>query len=396
MSSATVPAVVSDKLVPFGTTVFSEMTRLALEHQAINLSQGFPDFEGPLEVRQAAIAALEAGHNQYARSQGALPLVQAVAAQRERDYGLRYDPMTEVGVYSGATEGLMSAMQGLLNPGDEVVLFEPVYDSYPACIAMAQAVPRYAQLRFPDFEVDLDQLASLFSRKTKLLLLNTPHNPTGKVFSRSELEAIAELCQRHDVTVLTDEVYEHLTYDDVPHVPMASIPGMRERTLSLSSVGKTYSFTGWKIGWGVGPEPLVRAAQAAHQFVTFATAHPLQHAAAYALTELGPEFYETLRAGYTARRDHLRATLEHIGLKPNLPKGAYFLLADFTDLFDGDDIAFSRFLIEEAGVAAIPPSGFFPKTPEIGRRLVRFAFCKQMDTLETARQSLDKLRRGAR
>ena len=378
----------SDKLAPFGTTIFSEMTRLALEHEAINLSQGFPDFEGPERVREAAVEALRSGHNQYARSQGALPLVEAVAAQRARDHRLDYDPLTEVAVFSGATEGLMSAMLGLLNPGDEVVLFEPVYDSYPACVAMAQAVPRYYTLEYPDFSVDLDRLEALFSERTRLLVLNTPHNPTGKVFTRAELTAIAELCERYDVCVLTDEVYEHLYYDEAEHVPMASLPGMRARTLSVSSVGKTYSFTGWKIGWATGPAPLVKAAQAAHQFVTFATATPLQYAAAVALTELGPDFYRTLRADYTARRDHLVATLAQAGLRPKVPEGAYFVLADFTDRFEGDDAAFCRFLIETVRVAAIPPSGFYPDRREAGRHLARFAFCKTLDTLEAARARL--------
>lgn len=382
---------ISDKLRPFGTTVFSEMTKLAIEHQAINLSQGFPDFEGPAEVREAAVGALAAGHNQYARSQGALPLVEAVAAHQARAYGLEYDPLTEVGVFSGATEGLMSSMLGLLNPGDEVVLFEPVYDSYPACLAMAQAVPRYVTLRFPDFELDLDALRAAIGPRTRLILLNTPHNPTGKVFSRAELEAIAELCLEHDLYVLTDEVYEHLTYDDVPHVPMACIEGMRGRTLSLSSVGKTFSFTGWKIGWATGPADLIRAAQAAHQFVTFATAHPLQHAAAFALRELGPDFYAQLISDYTERRDLLRDALVRVGLTPNQPRGAYFLLADFTRVFDGDDVDFARYLTRDLGVAAIPPSGFYPHRPEEGRRLVRFAFCKTLDTLRAAAARLEAL-----
>ncbi|MCA9549845.1 MAG: aminotransferase class I/II-fold pyridoxal phosphate-dependent enzyme [Myxococcales bacterium] len=375
---------VSEKLRPFGTTVFSEMTRLALEHGAINLSQGFPDFEGPEAIREAAVEALRAGHNQYARSQGVLPLVQAVAAHQAGWYGLAVDPLTEVAVFSGATEGLMSAMLGLLNPGDEVILFEPVYDSYPACVAMAQAVPRYATLRFPDFAVDLEHLASLFTPRTRLLVLNSPHNPTGKVFTPDELAAIAELCIRHDVTVLSDEVYEHLTYDGARHVPIATLPGMRDRTLTLSSVGKTFSFTGWKVGWASGPAPLIRAAQAAHQFVTFATATPLQHAAAAALSTLGPDFYEGLVAEYTARRDLLLPVLAGMGLQPALPKGAYFILADFTSTFDGDDLAFARHLVEDVGVAAIPPSAFYPAHPEEGRRLVRFAFCKKMDTLRAA------------
>ncbi len=379
---------VADKLRPFGTTIFSEMTRLAIEHDAINLSQGFPDFEGPSSIVDAAVEALRSGHNQYARSMGIVPLVQAIAAQREALYGLEYDPMTEVVVFSGATEGLMSSMLGLLNPGDEVVLFEPVYDSYPACIAMAGAVPRYVTLRFPDFALDLDALAAAFNERTKLLVLNTPHNPTGKVFTRAELEAIAELCARHDVVVLTDEVYEHLTYDDAEHVPMASIGDMRQRTLSLSSTGKTYSFTGWKIGWGTGPAHLVKAAQAAHQFVTFSTAAPLQHAVAYALEHHGAAFFEALRAEYTERRDHMLDTIRGMGLTPTHPRGSYFVLADFSSVFEGDDVAFAKHLVTEYGVAAIPPSGFYPANPDEGRRLVRFAFCKRIETLAAAREAL--------
>ncbi len=379
---------VADKLRPFGTTIFSEMTRLAIEHQAINLSQGFPDFEGPSSIVDAAVEALRAGHNQYARSMGAPTLVEAIAQQRRELYDLRYDPMTEVVVFSGATEGLMSSMLGLLNPGDEVVLFEPVYDSYPACIAMAGAVPRYVTLRFPDFELDLDALEAAFSDRTKLIVLNTPHNPTGKVFTPKELQAIAELCERHDVIALTDEVYEHLFYDDAAHLPLAAIGDMQKRTLSLSSTGKTYSFTGWKVGWGTGPVELVRAAQAAHQFVTFATATPLQHAVATAIRENGPQFFAQLRAEYTERRDHMLETIRSMGLEPTVPRGSYFVLADFSNVFEGDDIAFAKSLVTEYGVAAIPPSGFYPANPDAGRRLIRFAFCKKMETLAAAREAL--------
>ena len=383
---------VSHKLRPFGTTIFSEMTQLALEHKAINLSQGFPDFDGPVEIQEAAMAAMRDGKNQYPRSQGILPLVEAIRDQREAVYGLSYDAKTEVSVFSGCTEGLMSSMLGLLDPGDEVILFEPVFDSYPACVAMAQAVPRYATLKYPDFEIDFDHLASLFNDKTKLLLLNTPHNPTGKVFSKEELERIAQLCLRHDVVVLTDEVYEHLTFDGVPHIPMASLPEMRDRTLSLSSIGKTYSLTGWKIGWSTGPAHLVKAAQAAHQFVTFATASPLQYGAAVALRDFGGDYLDQLRKDYTARRDRLIEALTAAGLRPNDPKGAYYVLADFSDVFDGDDVAFARHVTANIRVAAIPPSGFYPKSPECGRHLIRFAFCKQMDTLDQAAERLKKLR----
>ena len=367
------------------------MTRLAQVHNAINLGQGFPDFEGPSSVIDAAVEALRSGHNQYARSMGVPPLVEAIAAQRRALYGLEYDPMTEVGVYSGCTEALMASMLGLLNPGDEVIMFEPVYDSYPACVAMAQATARYVPLKFPDFEVDFDRLRLEITERTRLILINTPHNPTGRVFTRAELEQIAALCIEHDLLALTDEVYEHLTYDGRAHVPLAGIPGMRDRTLSLSSTGKTYSLTGWKIGWATGPRDMIAAAQAAHQFITFATATPLQHATAFALREHGASFFETLRADYTERRDRLLTSLRQAGLRAPTPQGAYYLLADFSDRFDGDDVAFARHLTTEVGVTAIPPSFFYPAHPEEGRQLIRFAFCKQLSTLDAAIERLARL-----
>lgn len=384
----------SKKLAPFGTSIFSEMTRLAQEHGAINLSQGFPDFEGPPEVVEALIEALRAGHNQYARSQGALPLVEAIAAQRRSLHGLDYDPLSEVIVFSGATEGIASSLLGLLNPGDEVVLFEPVYDSYPAMVALAGATPRYVTLRFPDFSLDLEALARAFSEKTKLVILNTPHNPTGKVFTPEELAAIAELCVAHDAYVLADEVYEHLTYDGVPHVPLATLPGMKERTLALSSTGKAFNFTGWKVGWGTGPKAMVAAAQSAHQFVTFATHTPTQLAVAWALSNLPPAYYEEMRAEYQARRDLLLPVLRTLGLEAAVPRGAYFILADFTSIFSGDDLAFARHLTTAARVAAIPPSSFYPRDPAEGHRLVRFAFCKRRETLEVAAERLTQLARA--
>lgn len=384
---------VSAKLRPFGTTIFSEMSRLAAERGAVNLGQGFPDFEGPEAVREAAVVALRSGHNQYARSQGVPELVEAVADHRAKQHGTVYDPMTEVGVFSGATEGLMSAMLGLLDPGDEVILFEPVYDSYPACVAMAGAIPRYHTLEFPDFAVDEAKLRALVTDKTRVILLNTPHNPTGKVFSRAELELVAQIAKAHDLVVITDEVYEHLTYDDHTHIGLAALPGMRERTLSISSVGKTWSFTGWKVGWATGPAHLVKAAQAAHQFVTFATATPLQHGAAHALRHFSGDFLDALRAEYVARRDMLLDVLRRVGFEVRAPAGAYFVLADFRPLFDGDDVAFARHLIEEIGVAAIPPSFFYPERPEAGRHLIRFAFCKKLDTLRAAAERLEKLAR---
>jgi N-succinyldiaminopimelate aminotransferase len=386
------PLVISKKLKPFGTTVFSEMTRLAIEHDAINLSQGFPDFDGPPDVIEAAIDALRAGHNQYARSMGHPLLVQAIADRQRRLYGLEWDPMREVVVFSGATEGIFSTMMGLLEPGDEVILFEPFYDSYPASAAMAGATAKYLTLSFPDFAIDFDRLRALFTPKTRLLVINTPQNPTGKVFSRAELEGIAALCIERDVLVMTDEVYEHLTYDGVEHVPMASIPGMRERTISISSSGKTFSFTGWKIGWATGPAPMISAAQAAHQFVTFATSTPMQIAIATAMKTHGAEFFDELRASYTRRRDFLIAALREAGFNPSTPKGAYFVLAEFAGVGSGDDVAFVRELVAKHRVAAIPPSAFYAASDE-GKKLVRFAFCKKDETLQRAAERLRGLAR---
>lgn len=378
----------------FAPTIFGEMTRLAREHGAINLAQGFPDFEGPEEIREAAVRALREGFNQYARPMGAPDLVRAIADQRRALFGLDYDPDTEVVVFSGATEGIAASMLGLLESGDEVIVFEPFYDSYPALAQIAGATVRHCTLRFPDFALDLKRLRSLFNERTKLLVLNTPHNPTGKVFTRAELEAIAALCIEHEVTVLTDEVYEHLTFDDRPHLPIAALPGMRERTLSLSSSGKTYSFTGWKIGWATGPAHLVEAAQSIHQFLTFATAHPLQIAVAEALRDHSGEYLHTLRREYQARRDFLVEALREAGFEVSVPEGTYFVLADFTALWDGDDRSFALHLIERYGVAAIPPSPFYASAPEEGRRLLRFAFCKTRPTLEAGAERLARLRRG--
>ena len=386
---------ISDKLKPFGTTIFSEMTKLAQEHGAINLAQGFPDFEGPRAIVEAAQRALDSGENQYARSLGHPALVQALADKYRTLAGLDFDPLREVVVFAGATEGIASSLLGLLNPGDEVVLFEPFYDSYPAAVAFAGATPRFCTLRFPDFALDERELSQLFNDKTKLILLNSPHNPTGKVFTRAELEVVARLCRDHDVVAVTDEVYEHITYDGVQTVALASLPGMRERTLTLSSTGKSFSLTGWKIGWGVGAAPLVAAAQAAHQFVTFSVATPLQVAMAFALREFQQSYFAQLQREYAERRDFLVNELRAAGFDVSVPKGAYFVLADFTKRFPtaqfGDDRAVAKLLVEKHGIAAIPPSVFYKQSPEEGRRLLRFAFCKKMETLEKAAARLRKI-----
>ena len=385
---------ITEKLRPFGTTIFAEMTALAQKHGAINLAQGFPDFEGPPEIVEAAVRALRSGDNQYARSRGHPELVRAVADSQKRYYGLEYDPMEEVVVFSGATEGIAASLLGILNPGDEVILFEPFYDSYPPGLALSGAVPRFLTLRFPDFALDGDALRALVTARTRMIVLNTPMNPTGKVFTREELGVIAEVCQDHDLVALTDEVYEHLVFDGAEHIPLATLPGMRERTLTLSSAGKTYSFTGWKIGWGTGPRALVEGAQAAHQFLTYAIATPLQVAVAYALDHHTHEYVHAFRAEYEARRDYLIPALEDAGLRVVTPEGTYFIYAAFGEIFEGDDREFGYWLTREHGVAALPPSSFYQVGVDEGRRLTRFAFCKRMETLQKAADRLRRMGEG--
>lgn len=384
---------ISQKLAPFGTTIFAEMTALAQEQGAINLAQGFPDFEGPPEVVEAAVEALRGGENQYARSRGHPALVHAVSDYYRKIYGLDYDPMDEVVIFSGATEGIAASLLGILNPGDEVILFEPFYDSYPPCLALAGAVPRFVTLRFPDFRLDPDDLWARITPKTRMIVLNTPMNPTGKVFDAGELETIAEVCREFDLLALTDEVYEHLTFDGARHIPLASLPGMRERTLTLSSAGKTFSFTGWKIGWGVGPKAMVDGAQAAHQFLTYAVPTPLQKAVAFALGHCAEDYLTRFRAEYARRRDFLTSVLQEVGFRLRPPQGTYFILADFRQVFSGDDREFAYWLTREHGVAALPPRSFYHADPEEPRHLTRFAFCKKMETLEEAAQRLRRLAR---
>jgi N-succinyldiaminopimelate aminotransferase len=375
------------RLRGFGTTIFTEMTRLANERGAINLAQGFPDFDGPDWLKDAAVRALREQHGQYARMTGIPALNAALSRKYERDYGLTYDGDSEITVTSGATEAIFDALQGLLDAGDEVVLFEPFYDSYRAGVEMAGAIPKVATLHAPDWQFDRDEVRALFGPRTRVLLLNSPHNPTGKVFTHDELTFLASLCEAHDVVCISDEVYEHLTYD-VQHMPMAKIPGMRARTVTISSLGKSFSFTGWKIGWACAPPDLTAAVRAAHQFVTFATATPLQHAAVAAV-DAPASYYEGFRADFRAKRDLLVGGLARLGFDVRPPEGTYFACAGFSRFSGGappDDLAFVRRLID-VGVAAIPPSVFYVH-PEHGRSYVRFAFCKREETL---RGALDRL-----
>ena len=379
----------SARLQGFGTTIFTEMTRLALQHSAINLGQGFPNFDGPEFIKEAAIAAIRAGHNQYARMTGIPELNRAIAEHQRRFYDLRYDPDSEITVYSGATEAICAVFQALCDTGDEVVLVEPFYDSYRASITMAGAVPRVVTLRAPDFSYRPEELEAAITPKTRAILLNSPHNPSGKVFSMSELEHIAALCREHDLIAVTDEVYEHLVYEGT-HVPLATLPGMRERTVLISSSGKTFSFTGWKVGHTCAPPAISAALRCAHQFVTFCTATPLQHALARAFVA-DDDFFTGLTAEYRARRDRLCDGLREIGLGVLSPAGTYFVMTDIRPLGYTDDLEFCRMLPEKIGVAAIPPSSFYVNQHE-GRHLVRWAFCKTDAVLDEGLRRLQKLR----
>ena len=367
----------SSRLAGFGTTIFTEMSALAERTGSINLGQGFPDEDGPGEVLEAAAAAIRAGHNQYAPLAGVPALRAAIAAHQQRFYGVAVDPDAGVQVTFGATEAIAAALLGLLDDGDEVIVFEPLYDSYAACIALAGARRRAVTLRPPEFDLDADALAAAVTDRTRLVLLNSPHNPTGKVFSRAELELVAALCRAHDLIALTDEVYEHLVFEG-EHVPLATLPGMAERTVAISSLGKTFSVTGWKVGWATGPADLVAGVRAAKQYLSFAGATPFQHAGAAALA-LGDAFYAGLGEAFKAKRDRLCAGLEAAGLRPLRPAGTYFVNAQV----DGDGAAFCRELPERAGVVAIPTSVFYDD-PEAGRSLVRFAFCKREAVIDEA------------
>jgi N-succinyldiaminopimelate aminotransferase len=380
------------RLQGFGTTIFAEMSALAIETDAINLGQGFPDTDGPAEVSDAAIAAIAAGHNQYPPGPGIFELRQAVAGHQQRFYGLEYDPVSEVLVTAGATEAIAAALLALCEVGDEVVTFEPYYDSYAACIAMAGAFRRVVTLRPPDYGADLDALAGAITTKTRLLLFNSPHNPTGKVFGPDELEAIARLCVAHDLLVVSDEVYEHMVYEGV-HRPLASFPGMRERTITVSSAGKTFSFTGWKIGWACAPAALITAVRTAKQFLTFVNGAPFQPAVATGLG-LPDRYFTDLRNDLAAKRDCLCGGLASAGFEVFRPAGTYFVTADIRPLRTGDDdgMAFCRDLPRRCGVVAVPNSVFYDDK-EAGRHLVRFAFCKRLEVLEEAVSRLKTLAR---
>ncbi len=369
------------RLREFGTTIFAEMSALALAKGAINLGQGFPDTDGPAEIADAAIEAIRAGHNQYPPGIGIPELRRAVAEHQKRWYDIDLDADTEVLVTAGATEAIAATILALCEPGDEVVTFEPYYDSYAACIAMAGARRRVVTLRPPEYSFDYDELAAAIGPRTRLLLLNSPHNPTGKVFSRDELEQIARLAIERDLVVMTDEVYEHIVFDG-EHIPLSTLPGMRERTVTISSGGKTFSFTGWKIGWATAAPELLRAVRTTKQFLTYVSGGPFQHAIAKALS-LGDDYYRDLASGLAARRDRLCAGLQSAGFDVFRPSGTYFVTCDIRPLGETDGLAFCRTLPDRCGVVAVPNVVFYDNRDE-GLPLVRFTFCKKDEVIAEA------------
>lgn len=376
------------RLQPFGETVFATWSRLAIQHDAVNLGQGFPDFDGPEEVKEAAAKAIRDGHNQYAPMIGIPSLGTGIAADFFATTGIQANPNTDITVTSGCTEAIAATLLGLLNAGDEVIVFEPFYDSYPATIAMAGGVMKTVTTRPPDFGIDIEAVHAAITPRTRAILLNTPHNPTGHVATMAELKGLASLCQQHDLIAICDEVYDRMVYEGV-HVPMASLPGMYERTITLRSLAKTFSLTGWKIGWTIAAAPLSDAIRAGHQFLTYAVPTPLQYGAAAAL-ELGDHYYRTLHDDYLHRRNLLCDALETVGFGVCRPAGTYFVMCDHTSFgFDGAQ-AFCQHLVEEVGVVAIPPGSFYVD-PKDGHNLVRFAFCKTTSVLNEAISRLARL-----
>ncbi|CAN1291634.1 Probable N-succinyldiaminopimelate aminotransferase DapC [Linum perenne] len=382
---------VAKRLEKFKTTIFTQMSMLAIKHGAINLGQGFPNFDGPDFVKEAAIQAVKDGKNQYARGFGVPDLNAAIAERFKKDTGLVVDPDKEITVTSGCTEAIAATMLGLINPGDEVILFAPFYDSYEATLSMAGAKIKSITLRPPNFSVPLDEFKSAISKNTRAVLINTPHNPTGKMFTREELDTIASLCIENDVLVFTDEVYDKLAFE-ADHISMASLPGMYERTVTLNSLGKTFSLTGWKIGWAIAPPHLTWGVRQAHSYLTFATSTPMQSAAAVAL-RAPDSYYEELKKDYSAKKELLVKGLKEVGFKVFQSSGTYFVMVDHTPFGHENDVAFCEYLIKEVGVVAIPTSVFY-LNPEDGKNLVRFTFCKDDETLKNAVERMkEKLKR---
>jgi aspartate/methionine/tyrosine aminotransferase len=381
---------VSQRSTRFTESVIREMTRLCNQHQAVNLAQGFPDFPAPEAIKAEAARAVKDDVNQYAITWGAKRLRDALVAKTLRFTGLRYDAETEITVCCGSTECMIATLLALVNPGEEVIVFEPFYENYGPDAILCGATPRFVRLREPDWAYDPAELAAAFSDRTKAIIINTPNNPTGKVFSRAELEHIASLCRKWDVVAVTDEIYEHMTYDGAEHVTLASLDGMRERTVTISGISKTFSVTGWRVGYCLASPPLTGAIRKVHDFLTVGAPAPLQEAAATALA-LPDEYYRTLADGYRARRDFLVPALEAAGFRTFQPRGAYYVMTDISRFGFPDDVAFARHLVAEGGVAAVPGSSFY-SDPAAGRQRLRFHFARRRETLEAAVQRLGQLK----
>ncbi len=379
----------SKKATQFTESVIREMTRLNHLYGGVNLSQGFPDFAAPAVVKEAACAAIMADVNQYAVTWGAKALRDAVAREFSRRYGVPVVPDQQVTITCGSTEAMMATMMGIIDPGDEVVIFEPFYENYGPDAILSGATPRYVTLREPDWTFDPDELAAAFNNRTKAIILNTPNNPTGKVFSPEELEAIATLCRKWDVVAISDEIYEHILYDGTRHVPIASLDGMADRTVTINSLSKTYSVTGWRVGWAISPPSLTGAIRKVHDFLTVGAAAPLQEAGVAALG-VDDSYYVGLAAGYQRRRDLLLDILRRHHFTCYVPQGAYYIMTDIAHFSRGDDVEFARYLVKDVGVAAVPGSSFY-RNRALGRTKLRFCFCKKDETLAEADRRLSLL-----
>jgi aspartate/methionine/tyrosine aminotransferase len=382
----------SAKAERFTESVIREMTRLALKHGAVNLSQGFPDFAAPAEIKRAAQEAISADINQYAITWGAKSFRNAIAEKFERTQGVAVDPEREITVCCGSTEAMMSAMMAIINPGDEVVVFEPFYENYGPDAILSGATPRFVKLRPPHWTFDPDELTAAFGPATKAIILNTPNNPTGKVFERAESETIRDLCVRWNAFAITDEIYEHLLYDGAKHISMANIDGMRDRTITINALSKTYSVTGWRVGWAIAAPAVTAAIRKVHDFLTVGAAAPLQEAGAIAL-KFPQSYYDTLAREYAARRDRLLGILADTGFWCFKPRGAYYIMTDISAFGFPDDVAFAKYLVTGIGVAAVPGSSFY-QNPADGRTHLRFTFCKTEKTFQAAAERLAKLARA--
>jgi len=382
----------SNRTRDFTESVIREMTRLAIRYGAVNLAQGFPDFSAPPQIKEAAIAAITADINQYSITWGSKPLREAIAAKYRRSYAFDADPEREITVVCGATEGMVAALLAIVNPGDEVIVFEPYYENYGPDIALSGGVRKVVPLSAPDWSFDREELRRAFSARTKAIILNTPNNPTGKVFSREELEFIGGLCQEFDALAITDEIYEHITYDGATHVPIITIPGLRDRSILVNSMSKTFSVTGWRVGWVIASPDLTDSIRKVHDFLTVGAAAPLQQASALALAA-DDDYYEHLSSDYVVRRDLLVGHLEAAGFRCYQPKGAYYVMTDISGFGFADDRVFAQHLLEHIGVIGVPGSSFYSASGG-GSQQMRFCFCKKSETLEAAAGKLAKLRRG--